>query len=185
MEVEIWKPIPGYEGFYELSNMGYIRSIGFIRNLNGKYYKRRSPRILKNGKDKDGYVICALCKNGKTKTFRVHRLIAEVFVENPNSYPQINHKNEIKDDNRASNLEWCTAAYNNNYGSKPSLLSKSLRNNIKKSKPIIQLTLDGEFVAEYPSAKEAKRRTGIFNITLACNHSNGYSTAGGYLWRWK
>lgn len=183
--IEIWKPVVGYEHNYEVSNLGNIRSICITNPHNGKLIRRKNPRMLKQYKDKDGYLLTGLCKNGTLTTFRVHRLIAKAFIPNPLNYEQINHKNEQKDDNRIENLEWCSSFYNNNYGNRSNLASKSLRNNKRQSKPILQITLDGIVVAEYPSAKEAKRQTGIHNITSACNHVLRHKTAGGYIWKWK
>ena len=103
---EIFVSIQGYEGIYEVSNMGRVRSLKF-----GK------KKILKPSKDGNGYLFVKLSKNGKIKYFKVHRLVANAFVENPNNLPQINHINEVKTDNRAVNLEWCTNQYNKRFSS--------------------------------------------------------------------
>ena len=103
--MEIWKDIKGYEGLYEVSNQGNIRSL--------KTGKLRKPT------NNFGYLRINLCKNNVVKFHMVHRLVAEAFIENndPN-LTQVNHKNENKQDNRVENLEWCDAKYNNNYGTK-------------------------------------------------------------------
>lgn len=104
---EEWKPIKDYEGLYEVSNYGNVRSL-----------KRNTAheRILKPMFNKDGYMQVCLCKNNHRKTYRIHRLVAVAFVDGySESNCVVNHKNEIKTDNRSSNLEWCDVLYNTNY----------------------------------------------------------------------
>lgn len=115
---EKWKPIRGYEGFYEVSNKGQVRSLDRVTfTKRGKgFYTKRKGKLLAQNKDKDGYQKVILSKDNMSKTPFVHRLVATAFIENPNKYPVINHKNEIKDDNHVRNLEWCTVAYNNIHG---------------------------------------------------------------------
>ena len=100
--MEEWKDINGYEGLYMISNFGRIKSL----------YQNR---ILKPKVDKNGYLEIGLMKNKRRKYFKVHRLVAMNFIDNQNNYPVVNHKNEIKNDNRVENLEWCTVKYNNHY----------------------------------------------------------------------
>lgn len=104
-EIEEWRPVEGYEGLYEVSNLGRVKSIGY-----GK------ERILKPVIDKDGYPMVNLYREGKRKTVRVHRLVGITFIPNPDNLPVINHKNEIKTDSRAENLEWTTVKGNTCYG---------------------------------------------------------------------
>jgi len=98
LDGEIWKDLPEYEGLYQVSNKGRIK---------------RDNHLIKPIIQKTGYLCISLCKNGISKTYRVHKLIAKVFIPNPNNYKSINHKNGNKQDNRIENLEWCTQAYNN------------------------------------------------------------------------
>ena len=108
---EEWRDIGGYEGLYQVSNLGRVRS---LRDKNNK--KRElilKPKIMRNG-----YLKVDLCKNGKQKTFTVHRLVATVFISNPKNFPVVNHKDENKLNNNVSNLEWCTVLYNNCYGTR-------------------------------------------------------------------
>ena len=121
--IEEWKDVKGYEGLYMISNLGRIKS------LQGCKY-RKQERILKQYKKTGGYYQVSLSKNHKSKWFTVHRLVAINFIDNPNNYPQINHIDENKSNNSASNLEWCTAKYNNNYGSLPekrSIIAKEFK----------------------------------------------------------
>lgn len=120
MEInEIWKDCKGYEGLYQVSNLGRVWNIKLQRYLKGSY-------------DKDGYIRVNLtAKNGKVKTERVHRLVALVFLDNPNNYPQVNHKDENKGNNCVDNLEWCDAKYNINYGTRNDRMAKTQSRKIR------------------------------------------------------
>lgn len=106
-----WVPIVGYEGLYEVSSQGDVRSIDRLETTKGNYLKKRRGVSLKPGKVR-GYNRVSLCKNGCIKQISVHRLVAEAFIPNPDNKPCINHKNAIKSDNRVENLEWCTHSEN-------------------------------------------------------------------------
>ncbi len=114
---QIWKDIPGYEGKYQVSNTGRVRSLNY--NGTGK------TKVMKPSTNKLGYKRINLCKDGKKKKYSVHRLVALTFIPNPNNYPIINHKDENPSNNYYKNLEWCTYEYNNNYGTKREKLSKA------------------------------------------------------------
>lgn len=136
-------------------------------------------------RDKDGYLKVILYKNGKPKSFQVHRLVASAFIENPLNLSEVNHRDENPSNNRVENLEWCTRKYNMNYGTR---LEKQLANpncGIKQLKPILQFTKNGELVKEYPSLMEASRLTQINqgNISSCCNGK--LHSAGKYLWKYK
>lgn len=113
LEQEIWKDIKNYEGLYKISNLGRVKS---LPKYAGRSY--RKEKILKTYLDKNGYVKVILCKNNRTRFLSIHRLLAEAFIPNPNNYPQINHKDENKQNNSLNNLEWCTCKYNINYGTR-------------------------------------------------------------------
>lgn len=110
---EVWKAIDGYEGLYQVSNLGRVRSLDRIKN--NHFYK---GKVLKELKDRDGYSIVNLYGCKISKTHKVHRLVALAFVANPKNLHQVNHIDENKGNNAASNLEWCTPWYNLTYGSR-------------------------------------------------------------------
>lgn len=142
IENEVWKPVEGYEGLYEVSNLGRVRSLNF--NHTGQI------RVFKPTTDSYGYLHVGLYKNGKPKTFKVHRLVASAFIENPGNLEQVNHKDEDKTNNRVENLEWCDSRYNINYGTRNSRVSKA------QSKHVLQFTKNGEFVKEWQSTIECE-----------------------------
>lgn len=117
--MEIWKAIKGYEGLYEVSNEGNVRSLDATVPYGQFHSRSRKGRIMHQPSSSNGYKQVALSKNGVAKIYRVHRLVAEAFLSNPLGLPEVNHKDEDKTNNRASNLEWCSRKYNNNYGNKP------------------------------------------------------------------
>ena len=129
--MEIFRKIKGYQ-YYEVSNLGRVRSLDhWTERKNGGYqfYRGRVLRQSKSGPDR-GYRCVMLTENGVQKRYSVHRLVAEAFIPNPDNFPCVNHKNEVKNDNRVENLEWCDVKYNNSYGTKPQRLSES-----RKGKP--------------------------------------------------
>lgn len=107
---EIWKDIEGYEGLYQASNLGQIKSIQYFNHANNKSYTRN--KILKPIINEKGYYRVDLYKERKSKRFRIHRLIAKTFIPNPNNFPEVNHINGNKKDNCINNLEWCTHKHN-------------------------------------------------------------------------
>lgn len=161
----VMKEIPGLEGYYATEN--------------GHIFSSKSGIILKE-QEYGGYKYVGI----RGKTLRVHRLIAFAFIPNPNNYPCINHIDENKHNNSIENLEWCTYQYNNNYGK-----GKPTENAIKaKKKAVVQLTVDGEFVAIYESATEAERsvlsnKSNGSNVSALCRgNRKDMKTVGGYKW---
>lgn len=110
--IEEWRPIYGYEGLYEVSSYGRVRSLDRYEVNNLGYKRLLKGKILSPGIRKDGYFVVSL----RNKMFRVHRLVAQAFIPNPDELPQVNHKDEDKSNNNVDNLEWCDSKYNNNYG---------------------------------------------------------------------
>ena len=111
-EKEIWKDIEGYEGLYQVSNLGRVRSISRI-NCYGRVVTGKILSIHDNGK---GYKFVRLSKYGKPKQEYIHRLVATAFIDNQDNLPEVNHKDENKENNCVYNLEWCSREYNHGYG---------------------------------------------------------------------
>ena len=169
---EIWRDIKGYEGKYMVSNLGRVKSL---------IYKRTGKEeILKAYDNGHGYLFVILCKDGKDKTCRVNRLVAQAFLENPDNLPEVNHKDEDKTNNCVENLEWCSKLYNINYGTGR---KRSAEKRAKKlSKPVFSVNKESGLIMWWQSAMEASRQTGIAqgNITQCCKGKN--KSAGGHIW---
>lgn len=150
---EIWKDIEGYRGLYQISNLGRVKSLG----RRGKGCSLED-RILKPMINKDGYHLVNLKDvNHVAKWFTIHRLVALHFIPNPNDYKEINHKDEAKGNNSVTNLEWCTREYNVSYGTVIERQSnnKKGQSNEWLNKPILQYSIEGEFIAEFDSTTQA------------------------------
>ena len=173
--MEIWKDIEGYEGLYQISNFGRVRSLN--------YRGTGQTKVLSPGEGGRGYLLVNLCKNGKTKKYQVHRLVAEAFIPNWFDDPQVNHIDEDKTNNRVENLEWCSAKYNINYGTHNKRVFEKTTNG-KLSKPVLQFTKTGEFVREWPSISEAERN-GFNNGHIASCCRGERQTHKGYVWKYK
>ena len=180
---ELWKDIKDYEGVYQVSNLGRIKSLNYRRT--GK------EKFLRPSKNEFGYLRVRLSKDKKTKTFLVHRIVASAFLPNPENKPDVNHKDEDKTNNfvgtpendyKDGNLEWCDKEYNNNYGTRIERISKKLTNG-KKSKPVLQFTKTGKFVREWSSTMECGRNG--FNQGLVCSCCLGErKTHKGFIWKY-
>lgn len=191
---EIWKDIKDYEGFYQVSNLGNVKSLE--RKVNSKIKNNnfviKKEKILSKTKLNNGYEQVHLSKEGITRKKQVHRLVAEAFIPNPDNLPQINHKDEDKTNNSVfmnddgsidsdkSNLEWCTAKHNVNHG------TGHYRSCITRrkccTKEVFQFALDGSFIQSFYSCSEASRKTGI-NLSCISSAAKHVSyTAGSYLW---
>ena len=174
MKGEIWKDIEGYEGKYMVSNLGRVKSLNYRRT--GK------EKIMKGYDNGYGYLRVLLHKDGKVKNCRIHRLVAQAFLENPQNLPEVNHKDEDKTNNRVDNLEWCSRQYNNTYNGRAKKSAEKQRNDPNKSKPIVGIDKVSGLILEFPSAREAERMTGINNssITKCCKGKR--KSTGGYVW---
>ena len=179
MKEEIWRDIAGYEGLYQISNMGRIKSLGRTVPSKGGSKQYRKERILKTVTNTNGYWYVDLHNgNGKRKTFSIHRLVCEAFHPNPENKPCVNHIDENKANNAASNLEWCTYKENNNHGTHNARVAKAL------SKPVGQYTRDGELIKVWQSIMEVQRQLG-FNNGYICKAVQGKrKTVYGYVWKY-
>lgn len=142
--MEIWKSIDGYNGLYEVSNFGNVKRVSHKTKLKNGAIRTFDEKLKKQGTDKDGYKTVMLYIGRNKKLFKVHRLVALAFIDNPNNLPMINHKDENKANNNINNLEWCDVLYNNNYGTRNKRLSES-----KKGKKRTNITKDkktGRFI---------------------------------------
>lgn len=174
--MEEWRAVVGFEGLYEVSSIGRVRSCDHI--VPTKYGTRKTTgRVLRQQNDKDGYKKVCLCKCNKKKTRSVHRLVAEAFIENPDNLPLINHKDEDKSNNRVENLEFCTVYYNNTYN------NKCFRGGAKRRKRIVQL-LDGVPVKEWVGVTHASEILGISQRNISSCLTGKRHLAGGYGWRY-
>lgn len=176
---EEWRDIKDYEGLYRISNLGRVKS------LNYKGTGREG--ILKLFKNKYGYLYVCLSKNGVHKYFRVHRLVAQAFIPNPNNLPQVNHKDENCINNCVDNLEWCTQEYNNNYGTHNEKIrrTKYKKYNGNTSKKVFQYDLKNNLINIFPSGKEVQRQLGFDQSTISACCLGKRKSYKGFIWRYK
>ena len=151
-ESEIWKDVVGYEGQYQVSDIGNVRSVARKDSIGRKC----GGVTLRPSHDKYGYLRVTLCKNSKLNTKLVHRLVAQAFVPNPNGYSEINHRDENKVNNKLSNLEWCDAKHNVNYGTRNTRVSQKL------SKKVRAVNVETGEIVTFSSVKEAEKK-GYYN----------------------
>lgn len=151
--MEIWKDIKGYEGLYQVSNYGRVKSLNYRRT--GK------EQLMKPILNTNGY-FCVWLYNKQNKIYSIHRLVAEAFIPNPDNLPCVNHKDEDKTNNHVDNLEFCTYEYNQNYGTCRERIREKQLNHPNKSKKVYQYTIDCRFVKEWESINECGRNG--FNI---------------------
>lgn len=181
---EAWRDIQGYEGYYQISSFGRVRSLDrYLRAVHNSVQIKRG-QIIKQTLMPNGYLMVGLNKNMKRIAKYVHRLVAEAFIDNPGRYKEVNHKDEDKTNNTAGNLEWCDHKYNINYGSARKKISKAQLDGGYGRIPIVQLK-DGVEIARFASATEAQKTTGIDSsaIRKVCLGRPKFKTAGGYEWK--
>ena len=166
MAKEIWKDIPGYEGFYQASTEGRVRSVDrIVKKWDGK--KLVKGRVLIPATNLHGYLFVELFKDGVGKIKTIHRVVAETFLPNPDSLPQINHKDEDKTNNRVDNLEWCDMAYNIGYGTNRERAAQKMR------KSVLVKNQDGSEYGRYPSLDSVSIAVGRCKSAICGYIKNG------------
>lgn len=184
---EEWKDIKGYEGLYQISNLGRVKSLERKANhVSGK--RNVTERFIKPNTCTSYKSVC-LSKKGIGKRYPIHRLVAFHFIPNPNNYPCINHKDCDKYNNKDTNLEWCDYSYNpkhayfHNLRSSPNLNKFGKENHT--SKKVVQYTINGHKIGEYGSTREAGRITGINQSCISACARGKRKTSGGYIWKYE
>lgn len=168
------KDIPGYENLYSIDTQGNV-------------FSYRSNRYLKwHSAGRGNYQYVELSKNGKRQCKKVHRLVAENFIDNPNNLPCVNHKDENTMNNSIDNLEWCTYEYNNNYGERIKRVTDSNLNNPAFSKTVIGINIKTKKEIEFPSVREAARFLGDVkrSSNIQACLAGRQKTAYGYIWKY-
>ena len=176
---EIWKPIPNFEELYEISNLGNVKSLNYRRT--------KKEHILKKSISLDGYYVVNLHKNKYIKNYKVHRLIAEAFIENPNNYPCINHIDGNKLNNSIDNLEWCTYGHNEKEAYRLGLRKGRLKNKFGKNYPnklnIIGMYKNGILLEKFYGTGEIKRKYNYCPVSILDCCKGKYKKAYGYEWK--
>lgn len=188
MENEEWRDVAGYEGIYQISNLGNVRMIEhYTSYVKGTVMKIPAKNLYIGWSN--GYRTVWLSKNKERKLKKIHRLVAEAFIPNPENKPCIDHINTIRHDNRIENLRWCTYKENGNNEITRKNLSKGQMGKPKSNrKPIIQMNKFGEYISEYPCASVAceilnYKRSSLPHIIECCKGER--KTANGFIWRYK
>lgn len=182
---EIWKDVVGFEDSYMVSNLGRVKSkerIIFQISRWGQKMAKPYPEKLINPASNRTYLILGL---SKSKKYTVHRLVAMAFVPNPHNKPHVNHKNGIKTDNRAENLEWVTASENTNHAVKMGLIVAKKGAESSSSTPISQFDLDGNWIRDWESQRQVQRETGLRQGSINHVLKGRQKMAHGYIWKYK
>lgn len=181
MNNEIWKDVKGFEGFYQVSNLGRLKS----------FKKDPGGYILSNKNSKGGYLSVVLSKVGLRKSLKLHRIVAEAFIPNPDNKREVNHINMVKSDNRMENLEWSTPSQNIRHAveNKPSMIAGMVKYNNERPDQIVQKSLSGNIIAIFKNAVLAAKETGvcrrnILQVAAQTEYKPGLirKQAGGYIW---
>lgn len=169
-KLETWRDIPGYEGLYQVSSLGRVRSL--------KYRQKDMTRILKQFKDGRAYFKVKLCTKGKEKTVSVHRLVAIAFIPNPLKKREVNHINGNTEDNSICNLEWVTPSENMKHAVKIGHVTSPI------IKSVVQLTLDGRYIKTWESARKVSLELGLDSSTITKCCKRKLKSCGGYHWKY-
>lgn len=177
---EKWALAKGCEGRYAVSTYGRVAALSFLY-YQGEYPCYRKQRI-KHQSIQNGYYSTNIIKDGQATLYRVHRLVAEAFIPNPNNLPCVNHKDENKTNNRVENLEWCTYKYNIRYGEQYKVRASKSKQELKYRKPVVQLAIGGSFLAEHRSVYYAALTTGVDRYSIRQCLKGKRKTCGGFRW---
>ena len=190
---EEWRDIKGYEGLYQVSNLGKVRSLDRYINARNKKKRMINGTLLRLRFNNSNYNIVSLYKDNVQDIRFVHRLVAETFIPNPEDKPQVNHIDGNKTNNCVNNLEWCTRSENNRHAWKTGLNKvsdnqrKAASQSAKErfSKKIVQYDLNGNFIKEWDSMSEAQRQLNIWHESIGKCCKGKIKTSGKYIWRFK
>ena len=171
-ESEVWKDVTGYEGLYMISDKGSVHSVE-RRDALGR---KQGGFTLIPKRNKNGYLQVHLYENGMMKGKWIHRLVAEAFVPNPKKFSEVNHRDEVKDNNELSNLEWCDRSYNTNYGTRNKRISQ------KQSKKVRAVNIESGEIVTFNSVREARDK-GYFAVSKACRGVYKNSSGDGHLYK--
>jgi len=175
MEKEIWKDIIDYEGMYQISSYGQVKSLALMLQSGFRGFAMSEDRILKHGIDKDGYALYGLSKDNKRKTYKGHRLVAIHFIDNTDNLPVVNHIDGIKTNNYYRNIEWCTVVYNNNH-----MITTGLKTN---NKFVGKYSLDDKLLDVYYSCREATRENNFRGSGISRAANGHLITAHKFKWK--
>lgn len=182
---EEWRPVKGFEGIYEVSNLGRVRGIDRKIVLKTGRVMPWKGRERKKVLDHRGYLRVMLSNGEKREHSRlVHRMVAEAFIPNPGNLPEVNHKDENKTNNRVDNLEWCTHRANSRYGSRGARIGAWHLQNSPRRTPINQLDMDGNYLQTFPSQGQAARQVNGSQGTIHMALSGRRKSAYGYRWEY-
>lgn len=184
MMEEVWKAIKGYEGLYEVSSYGRVRSLDHLIEQPHPRNPAYTLRYIQKGKIKNlrhhqaGYWVVDLYKGNLSETKTVHRMVAEAFIPNPDNLPEVNHIDENKENSRVDNLEWCTRKQNVNHGTGCERMGR------KHWTPCIQMTMDGQFVKRWECMQKAADELGLFMTRISACCRGRAKSHGGFRWRY-
>jgi len=174
MQEEIWKDVVGYEGLYQVSSLGRVKSLPRVIRGGASKFRTLKERILKGTKNTE-YSTVIMYNNGIGRAFKIHRLVAEAFITNSNNYQEVNHIDGNKHNNCSYNLEWCTH--------KENILHAVKNNLLLFSRPVIQLSKDGKFIHKFNSIAEASRKTDASKAGIGLVCRGKLKTSGKFKWK--
>lgn len=176
MQTEIWKPVKGYEGLYEVSSLGRVKSLS--------YKCTGVEKILKPNRQRNGYLGVCLRRYGKVKRFLIHRLVAIAFLPNPYDFEQINHKNEDKANNCVENIEWCSRRYNMRYGSRTKRQAASKSKAVEASRFPDFRTIELRFVSVKETGINGYDQSAVSKCCRGCYSTNRGNFYKNLYWRY-